>query len=40
MLLVPPLATALLSLLAGMMAATPVSPLSWAQLIVQGEFSP
>ncbi|MDZ7640731.1 MAG: proton-conducting transporter membrane subunit [Desulfurivibrio sp.] len=36
MLLLPSLATALLVLLAGLLAAAPGSPLSWVQLIVMG----
>jgi len=37
-LLLPPILTALLALGAGLLAATPYSPLEWAQLIAQREF--
>jgi multicomponent Na+:H+ antiporter subunit D len=40
MLLAPPVLTALLSLLAGLFAAAPFSPLSWTQLIVSREYLP
>lgn len=39
MLLLPPLITALLSLLVGLLAATALSPLGWSQLIVEREFA-
>ena len=39
MLLLPPLLTALLSLLVGLLAATALSPLGWSQLIVEREFA-
>ncbi len=39
-LLWPPLATAALSLLAGLFAASPYSPLEWAQLIAAREYRP
>jgi multicomponent Na+:H+ antiporter subunit D len=38
MLLMPPLLTALLSLLAGLMADAPFSPLEWARRIAEGEY--
>lgn len=38
MLLIPALFTALLSLLAGIFAGTDISPLNWAQLIIDREF--
>ncbi len=38
MLLLPPLITVALALLAGLLAAAPFSPLSWAQLIINREF--
>jgi len=37
-LLWPPLVTALLSLLAGLLAAAPFSPLEWATLIANREY--
>ncbi len=40
MLLVPALATALISVLAGLLAGLPISPLAWGQLIVGREFAP
>ena len=40
MLLLPPLATALLALLAGLLADAPFSPLEWARLIAQREYQP
>lgn len=40
MLLWPPLVTALLSILAGILAGAPYSPLSWAEFIIQSEFMP
>ncbi|MCF6780519.1 complex I subunit 5 family protein [Stutzerimonas stutzeri] len=39
MLLLPPLITALLSLLVGLLAASVLSPLGWSQLIVEREFA-
>lgn len=39
MLLLPPLITALLALLVGLLAATVLSPLGWSQLIVEREFA-
>jgi multicomponent Na+:H+ antiporter subunit D len=39
-LLWPPLATAALSLLAGLFAASPYSPLEWVQLIAAREYLP
>ncbi|MDH2241733.1 proton-conducting transporter membrane subunit [Pseudomonas sp. GD03909] len=39
MLLLPPVITALLSLLVGLLAATALSPLGWSQLIVEREFA-
>lgn len=38
MLLIPTLVTALLSLLVGLLAGSPISPLGWSQLIVRREF--
>lgn len=38
MLLLPPLVTALLSLLVGLLAGSAISPLGWSQLIVEREF--
>jgi len=40
MLLVPPLVTALLALLAGLLADAPFSPLEWARLIAEREYRP
>jgi multicomponent Na+:H+ antiporter subunit D len=40
MLLVPPLITALLALLAGVLANAPFSPLEWARLIAAREYHP
>jgi multicomponent Na+:H+ antiporter subunit D len=40
MLLMPPLLTAALALLAGLLADAPFSPLSWARLIVEREYLP
>lgn len=40
MLLLPPVVTALLALIAGLFAAAPFSPLSWTQLIVSREYLP
>jgi multicomponent Na+:H+ antiporter subunit D len=40
MLLVPPLVSGGLALLAGLLADAPFSPLSWAQLIAQREYAP
>ena len=40
MLLLPPLLTALLSLLAGIFAGSVISPLGWTEFIVSREFSP
>jgi multicomponent Na+:H+ antiporter subunit D len=40
MLLLPPLATALLALLAGLLANAPFSPLEWARLIAAREYRP
>jgi multicomponent Na+:H+ antiporter subunit D len=37
-LLLPPLVTALMALLAGLMASAPFSPLGWAELIAEREF--
>jgi multicomponent Na+:H+ antiporter subunit D len=37
-LLLPPVATSLMALLAGLMASAPFSPLGWAQLIARREF--
>ncbi|MBE0507955.1 MAG: monovalent cation/H+ antiporter subunit D family protein [Marinospirillum sp.] len=39
-LLIPPLVTAALSLLAGLLAASPFSPLAWVELIIQREYLP
>ena len=39
-LLLPPVFTALAALFAGLLAAAPLSPLSWAQLIVAREYTP
>jgi multicomponent Na+:H+ antiporter subunit D len=39
-LLWPPVITALLALAAGLFAASPVSPLQWAELIAQREYAP
>lgn len=39
MLLLPPVLTALLSLMVGLLAATALSPLGWSQLIVEREFA-
>jgi multicomponent Na+:H+ antiporter subunit D len=38
MLLIPPVLTALLALLAGLLADAPFSPLSWATRIAEGEY--
>jgi multicomponent Na+:H+ antiporter subunit D len=40
MLLLPPVLTALLSLLAGLLAGAPFSPLAWARRIAEGEYLP
>jgi multicomponent Na+:H+ antiporter subunit D len=40
MLLFPPLLTALLALLAGLLANAPFSPLEWARLITTLEYNP
>ncbi len=40
MLLLPPLFTALLSLLAGLFAASALSPLGWSEFIISREFKP
>ena len=40
MLLLPPVLTALLSLLAGLLADAPFSPLAWARRIAEGEYLP
>jgi multicomponent Na+:H+ antiporter subunit D len=40
MLLMPPVLTALLSLLAGLLADAPFSPLEWATRIAEGEYRP
>jgi multicomponent Na+:H+ antiporter subunit D len=40
MLLIPPLITALLALLAGVLADAPFSPLEWARLIAEREYRP
>jgi multicomponent Na+:H+ antiporter subunit D len=40
MLLLPPLITALLALLAGLLANAPFSPLEWARLIAAREYQP
>jgi multicomponent Na+:H+ antiporter subunit D len=40
MLLIPPLITALLALLAGVLADAPFSPLEWARLIAAREYQP
>jgi multicomponent Na+:H+ antiporter subunit D len=40
MLLAPPLVTALLALLAGLLADAPFSPLEWARLIAEREYRP
>jgi len=40
MLLVPPLVTALLVLVVGLLASTPLSPLEWARLIADREYGP
>jgi multicomponent Na+:H+ antiporter subunit D len=40
MLLMPPVLTALLSLLAGLLADAPFSPLEWARRIAQKEYLP
>ena len=40
MLLAPSLATAALALLAGLLAALPVSPLGWAQIVTEREYAP
>jgi multicomponent Na+:H+ antiporter subunit D len=38
MLLIPPVLTALLALLAGLLADAPFSPLEWARRIAEGEY--
>ena len=40
MLLIPPLITALLALMAGVLADAPFSPLEWARLIAAREYRP
>ena len=40
MLLFPPLITALLALLSGLLADAPFSPLEWARLIAAREYRP